>query len=291
MKLLLENWREYVKQEVESFLPHGSVRDINMIGSSTLSPEEQDRQDMEKYGHIQAERDIDIEVKIADITREEAEEWAFSNEAEQLEIENNYDVQLTIVENWRRFLKEEEQEYEIYCDMDGVLVDFELGVVNYITARIQEGKLPELAEELGRDYITAEDIRSNKAVRNYMYKELENHAQFWEDLPWMPNGKELWARIWPYGPNILTTPMGYGSEIGKQSWIDKNLVEEMQMPPEKILMERDKYRWANKNSILIDDWTKNTVPWADKKIGNGIAILHKDEDIEKTLSTLQELGL
>ena len=90
MKLLLENWREYVKQEVESFLPHGTVRDINMIGSSTLSPEEQDRQDMEKYGHIQAERDIDIEVKIADITREEAEEWAFSNEAERLEIENNY---------------------------------------------------------------------------------------------------------------------------------------------------------------------------------------------------------
>ena len=111
MKLLLENWREYVKQEVESFLPHGTVRDINMIGSSTLSPEEQDRQDMEKYGHIQAERDIDIEVKIADITREEAEEWAFSDEAERLEIENNYDVQLTIVENWREYLNEEDMYY------------------------------------------------------------------------------------------------------------------------------------------------------------------------------------
>ena len=108
MKLLLENWRQYVKQEVESFLPHGTVRDINMIGSSTLSPEEQDRQDMEKHGHIQAERDIDIEVQIADITREEAEEWAFSNEAERLEIENNYDVQLTIVENWRKFLTEQD---------------------------------------------------------------------------------------------------------------------------------------------------------------------------------------
>ena len=111
MKLLLENWREYVKQEVESFLPHGRVRDINMIGSSTLSPEEQDQQDMEKYGHIQVERDIDIEVQIADITREEAEEWAFSNEAERLETENNYDVQLTIVENWREYLNEEDMYY------------------------------------------------------------------------------------------------------------------------------------------------------------------------------------
>ena len=204
-----------------------------------------------------------------------------------------------LLENWREFLKEEEQEYEIYCDMDGVLVDFELGVVDYITARLQEGNVPELAEELGRDYITAEDIKSNKAVRNYMYKELENHAQFWEDLPWMSKGKELWARIWPYGPNILTTPMGgedhpksgYGSRIGKQAWIDKNLVKEMQMPPKKIIMARDKYRWANKTSILIDDWTKNTGPWGDKKIGNGIAILHKNEDLKKTFDELEKHGL
>ena len=188
-----------------------------------------------------------------------------------------------LLENWRRFLNEE-QEYEIYCDMDGVLVDFELGAVEYITSDLKSGKASELREELGRDYITAEDIRSNTAVRNYMYKELEHNADFWENLPWMPNGPELWAAIVPYNPNILTTPMGYGSEIGKQAWIDENL----NPPPQKVFMSREKYNWANKNSILIDDWTKNTIPWEEH---DGIAILHRDQNLEKTLSTLQELGL
>ena len=109
MKLLLENWREFVKQEVEEFLPHGEVRAVEMIGSSALSPEERARQDLEKYGFVQDddERDIDIEVQIAGITREEAEEWAFSDEADELEGNYNYDVQLRIVENWRKFVSED----------------------------------------------------------------------------------------------------------------------------------------------------------------------------------------
>ena len=62
MKLLFENWREFVKQEVEEFLPHGEVRAVEMIGSSALSPEERAKQDLEKYGFVQDddERDIDI---------------------------------------------------------------------------------------------------------------------------------------------------------------------------------------------------------------------------------------
>ena len=109
MKLLLENWREFVKQEVEEFLPHGEVRAVEMIGSSALSPEERARQDLEKYGFVQDddERDIDIEVQIAGITREEAEQWAFSDEADELEGNYNYDVQLRIVENWRKFVSED----------------------------------------------------------------------------------------------------------------------------------------------------------------------------------------
>ena len=189
-----------------------------------------------------------------------------------------------LLENWREFLKEEEQEYEIYCDMDGVLVDFELGAVEHITSDIKRGKASELGEELGRDYIDKEDIRSNKSVRNYMYKELEHNAEFWENLPWIPNGQRLWAALAPHNPNILTTPMGYGSEIGKQAWIDKNL----NPPPKKVFMSREKYNWANKNSILIDDFTKNTIPWEEQ---GGIALLYKDSEIEKTLSRLRELGL
>ena len=203
-----------------------------------------------------------------------------------------------LLENWRENLKEN-QEYQIYCDMDGVLVDFEQGTVDYITEKIKAGEAEDLRLAIKREYITKGDLSGagkNQDIRDYMYKELENHAQFWEDLPWMPNGRRLWAAIAPYGPNILTTPMGnkedpksgYGSRIGKQAWIDKNLVEEMAMPPKEIFMSREKYRWANKNSILIDDFTKNTIPWGDHK---GIALLYRWDEIEKTLSRLRELGL
>ena len=44
----------------------------------------------------QEERDIDIKVYISGVTNEEVEEWAFSEQAQELEDVYNYDVQLEI---------------------------------------------------------------------------------------------------------------------------------------------------------------------------------------------------
>ena len=76
--------------------------------------------------------------------------------------------------------------------------------------------------------------------------------------------------------------MGYGSEIGKQAWIDTHL----QPPPLKVFMSHDKFKWAAGNHILIDDFTKNTIPWKD---AGGIAILHTDAAI--TIKKLEDLGI
>ena len=83
-----------------------------------------------------------------------------------------------LLENWRKFLKEQEGQYQIYCDMDGVLVDFVAGTVEHITKQLQAGNAEELKEKIGRDYVTEEDIHMNspnrnKDVRDYMYKEFE----------------------------------------------------------------------------------------------------------------------
>ena len=105
-------------------------------------------------------------------------------------------------------------------------LDFEVGVVDYITAALEEGRAEKLKAKIGRDYITGDDLAGptrNNDIRKYMYTELQHAADFWENLPWMPNGQKVWAAIAPHNPNIFTTPMGYGSEIGKQAWIDKNL--------------------------------------------------------------------
>ena len=192
-----------------------------------------------------------------------------------------------LLENWWKFLKEQQEQYQIYCDMDGVLVDFVAGTVEHITKQLQAGEAEELKEKIGRDYVTEEDIHvtspnRNLDIRDYMFKELDHHAEFWENLPWMPGGKELWAFISQFNPYILTAPMGYGSEIGKQAWIDKNL----QPAPSKVFMSHDKFKWAASSHILIDDFTKNTIPWEKE---GGIAILHTDAGI--TIKKLEELGL
>ena len=110
MKFLFENWRQYLKESVKvnildeeniktsilSLFPHAIIHEMEVIGSSTLSPEEQRQQDLGKRGYEQEERDIDIKVYISGVTNEEVEEWAFSEQAQELEDVYNYDVQLEI---------------------------------------------------------------------------------------------------------------------------------------------------------------------------------------------------
>jgi len=191
-----------------------------------------------------------------------------------------------LLENWRENLKED-QEYQIYCDMDGVLVDFEEGVVNYITSKILSGQANDLRDAIQRSYIEKGDLAGptkSKEVRKYMYKHIGDNEKLWANLPWTKHGKRLWRTIAPHNPYILTAPMREGSEKGKHAWIKRNL----NPAPEKIFMSHEKYEWSAKNHILIDDFTKNTIPWEQ---AGGIAILHSDNDIEKTLDALRELGL
>jgi len=191
-----------------------------------------------------------------------------------------------LLENWRRYLKEE-QEYEIYCDMDGVLVDFERGVVDYITTALAEGRAEELKAKIDRDYITTDDLAGptkNQPVREFMYKELQHNAEFWENLPWIQNGPQLWATLAPHNPNILTTPMGPGSERGKQRWINKHL----KLPDDRVFFSREKYEKVKngKYDILIDDFSSNTIPWKNAK---GTPILHTSA--ARTKKELRDLGL
>ncbi len=45
------------------------------------------------------------------------------------------------------------------------------------------------------------------------------------------------------------------------------------------------FEYLDQNNILIDDFTKNTIPWEEK---DGIAILHTDTN--KTIQKLKDLG-
>jgi hypothetical protein len=171
--------------------------------------------------------------------------------------------------------------YTIYCDMDGVLCDFDKGYED-IT-----GKSTDEANAEGKSYFWK---LFRESVGN-------NEKDFWANLPWQPGGQELWNYIKQYNPNILSSPAidfslpqdqqlnpDYNQAIqGKKEWIAKNLSgvnEEIFVPAVK------KSTFATSKHILIDDMRKNIDAW---KAAGGKAILHTST--ANTIQQLQKLGL
>ena len=179
----------------------------------------------------------------------------------------------------------------LYCDMDGVLVDFVAGATDLINNALENPEQYEdlelfnqLTNRLERENrnqivpidlekpeyrgIAAEDVMPE--ARQFMkYLIARAGAEWWQNLPWMPGGQKLWNHLVEnHDPHILSAPMGgcEGCEEGKIEWVKRNLG----LNPEKIILTYEKFVFAE-NNILIDDFEINLVPWA--KAG-GTAIKH-----------------
>ena len=92
-----------------------------------------------------------------------------------------------LLENWRKhiIIKEEKGKHQIYCDMDGVLVDFVKGAVEQINQDIKNEDLTgdeiqalrDKLEEMGKKKIEEKDLHINSSLaideaRKYMYRRL-----------------------------------------------------------------------------------------------------------------------
>jgi len=162
---------------------------------------------------------------------------------------------------------EEKPPYKIYCDMDGVLTDFESRFDHFSGMHPQEYEKKFGIEQFWH-------LIDNKIG-----------VRFWVGMPWMLQGKKLWDFIKPYQPDLLTSPSRHDtSRLGKNLWVRNNL-----NPKPKVIFaySADKQRYANENSILIDDKKSNINEWASK---GGIAIRCKDGDVDSVIQKLQELG-
>ena len=137
----------------------------------------------------------------------------------------------------------------IFCDLDGVLADFEQGVKNKFKKNIDE------------------------LNPNLMWGVINKSSSFFETLPWMPKGKELWSRIEQYNPIILTgVPMGNSKAIEQKiRWCKRELGSNVQVI---TCASKDKPDYCLHSSILIDDRTDNLNTWNKK---GGKFILY-DED-------------
>ncbi len=174
----------------------------------------------------------------------------------------------TLLDLYKLITENNVSEYKIYCDMDGVLCDFDQGY-KYLTK-----KSTDEANAKGKKYFW-ELFRESVG---------ENEKDFWANLPWQPGGEKLWTFISPYNPNILSSPAINFSKpqiqqldpnyneaiIGKKEWINKNLYN---VGEEIFVPASQKVDSVAPNHILIDDMEKNTDAW---EAAGGIAILHKN---------------
>src|SRR5690606_29700082 len=135
--------------------------------------------------------------------------------------------------------------YQIFCDMDGVLVDYMGGVLPVMNEKVHEvannlnlykTKYPQIYKsvkkavaELDGDLdngilgkpIEYDDVQKGtekKRVCDLMYTLVSNNFDFWVNLDWMSDGRQLWAYIQRHNPIILTGPQGPNSKRGKLEW-------------------------------------------------------------------------
>ena len=160
-------------------------------------------------------------------------------------------------------LREEETQYTIYCDMDGVLVDFDRGYQELTGMTTQQ------ADTIGGDTFWEPLIQAG--------------AKWWITLNWMPDGKQLWNYIKKYTPILLSAPSKQeSSRLGKRVWVKREL------PDVKLILRpaSQKQQYASPTSILIDDRQKNIDQW---EAAGGIGILHTST--ANTIEQLKQLGL
>ncbi len=173
------------------------------------------------------------------------------------------------MKSFRQFLAEEEKKkaYQIYCDMDGVLVDFIDGIMRELN-------------------LTREPYQDE--IDTFLSTMYGSSKEFWSSLEWMPEGKQIWNVLKDLNTEILSAcpndcKMQPSVERGKRIWCKKNLKKTTGI---NITTRRGKMRFVGDKTILIDDYIKNVNEWKAK---GGIGIHHRSA--RATLSELKKILL
>lgn len=143
-----------------------------------------------------------------------------------------------------RTIKKSKSTIKVYLDMDGVIADFDEGV------KLLTGLYPK--EQLQQKMWSA--IKKNE-------------HQFWTYLPAMKDHLKLVKFLQSNFEHlmVLSSPGNGGQETinGKLDWLTNNGVHIA------AIFRKDKAVYAEPNSLLIDDWSKNIEKW---KQANGQTI-------------------
>jgi proteasome assembly chaperone (PAC2) family protein len=170
-------------------------------------------------------------------------------------------------------LNEEESEYKVYLDMDGVLADF-------------DQRFRDLSGMEPRDF---ENKYGKKAFWNLIDE--ENKIKFWVGIPVMDGATALVNAVKDYNYELLTSPSAKKqSYLGKILWVRNNTGNVFPSKP-RINFKKAKEKHLvkpqlAKTDILIDDREDTIGRW---NAAGGTGIVYKS--IGQVLNDLKKLGL
>ncbi len=155
--------------------------------------------------------------------------------------------------------------YTLFLDLDGVLADFENGVL--------------LAT--GRETGTMSE--------KVMWPILARTKGFYEKLHWMSDGKFLWDFCTKYNPVIITgLPLGNWAEPQKRAWCHRELGKDVQVVA-CMTREKPQKAWEltpeDHIAVLVDDRIKIKEQW---EAMGGIFVFHTSA--ESSINQLKALG-
>ena len=152
---------------------------------------------------------------------------------------------------------------KVFCDLDGVLVDFDGGFLDTFKVSTKSVKTSELWKLIG-----------------------SKGEDYWVNLPPMADYVDLWRFIEPYYPTILTgLPMNKAiAKSGKKRWCYRNLPGCWNFIATKS--SEKQFHMEEKGDILIDDREENCERWT---AAGGRAIFHTSAD--NTIIQLKDLNL
>ena len=160
------------------------------------------------------------------------------------------------------YMQEDKDKFKLFVDMDGVLTWFKGQYSKYANMTPEEA-----------------DILHRTDISKFWEPVNNGGVEFWSEMPWIEDGRELWEYVSKYSPTILTAPSkGDDCPKGKKIWVKRELGN---IP---IIIDRDKYKYSRENYILIDDTEEKIDKWIE---AGGIGILHKSA--KDTISKLKDI--
>jgi len=154
------------------------------------------------------------------------------------------------------------RKFQIFVDLDGVLADFDGGVM-----RISKGRTPD------------------EIPVSQMWRWIQSDRDFFGSLDWMPDAEEMWTQqLVAHKPTILSgVPMSSTTWAQKQkrNWCTRKLGPEI---PVILCATREKSTYSGPGRVLIDDRPRNGKAWEEK---GGTFILHKSPS--QTIAELNKL--